>query len=73
VPGAADSMMPFRPCEARKHAREAPAGPAPTMRNGVSTMWSVLPLTVVETMLMPIEAGDLDKAMPEQDSCTFTG
>jgi hypothetical protein len=36
VPAAADMMIPVRPWEARKQAREAPAGPAPTMRYGVS-------------------------------------
>ena len=52
VPGAADNMMPVRPWEARKHASEAPAGPAPTMRNGVSMTCSSSPLIVVETMLI---------------------
>ena len=36
VPAAAEMMIPVRPWEARKQAREAPAGPAPTMRYGVS-------------------------------------
>jgi hypothetical protein len=38
VPGAAEIMIPVKPWEARKHAREAPAGPAPTTRYGVSMM-----------------------------------
>jgi hypothetical protein len=29
-------MIPVRPWEARKQAREAPAGPAPTIKYGVS-------------------------------------
>lgn len=41
VVGALDINRPvmlYGGCE-RKHASEAPAGPAPTIRNGVSMMW----------------------------------
>ena len=37
VPGADAMRIPFRPYVARKHAKDAPAGPAPTMRKSVST------------------------------------
>ena len=53
VPEAFATTIPMRPCWARKHARLAPAGPAPTIRNGVSITFSCwsgdvgrLPLTV---------------------------
>jgi hypothetical protein len=35
VPGADDIRIPVSECEARKHARDAPAGPAPMMRKSV--------------------------------------
>jgi hypothetical protein len=35
VPGAEESRMPVRKCEARKQTRDAPAGPAPSMRKSV--------------------------------------
>jgi hypothetical protein len=37
VPGAELIISPFKLYLARKHAREAPAGPAPTIRRSVST------------------------------------
>jgi hypothetical protein len=36
VPEAAEIMIPVRPWEARKQAREAPAGPAPIIKYGIS-------------------------------------
>ncbi len=82
VPGVAASMMPFKPgvlstlssdlpkeflpCCARKHAREAPAGPAPIINRSVSTTTacsSLLPVafplgSVVSTGAIAIRVKD---------------
>jgi hypothetical protein len=58
VVGAEERRMPVRECEARKQAREAPAGPVPIIRRGVVIMGEllvsgvVLPLPFVEAAAM---------------------
>jgi hypothetical protein len=55
VPGAELIIRPFKPYLARKHASDAPAGPAPTIRRSVSSVTEageecVIPLMGVEYM-----------------------
>lgn len=47
VVGAEDSMIPVREWLARKHAREAPAGPVPMIRRSVVMMGDLLASRVV--------------------------
>lgn len=55
-------MIPVSPYEARKHAKDAPAGPAPMIRKVVSRSDVGVPLPLLSTLFV-IEAPFVDAIM----------